>query len=138
MVDGFQHWAYESGKGADPAECDAAWSRLWDRFIQGVDWSGLEREKAKGWQRKLHPFHYPFYYVEYGFAQLGAVQVFARYLKDRKSAVSGYLHGLSLGYSVTLPELFKAVGGRFAFDAATLSEATGVLEREIEKEEKKL
>jgi len=138
VVDGFQHWAYESGKGADPAECDAAWSRLWDRFIQGVDWSGLEKEKAKGWQRKLHPFHYPFYYVEYGFAQLGAVQIFARYLKDRKSAVSGYLHGLSLGYSVTLPELFKASGGRFAFDAATLSEAAGVLEREIEKEEKKL
>ncbi len=137
-VDLFQHWAYESGKGNIPAECDKEWGRLWDRFVVGVDWSGLEKEKCRGWQRKLHPFHYPFYYVEYGFAQLGAVQVFANSLKNRKTGVDGYLHGLSLGYSVTLPELFKAAGGHFGFDVATLKEATDVLENEIAKEEKKL
>lgn len=139
VVDGFQHWAYEAGdKGADPAECDKAWAGLWDRFIQGVDWSGLEAAKAKGWQRKLHPFHYPFYYTEYGFAQLGAVQIYKRYLEDRTSAVTAYLHGLSLGYSVTLPELFKATGGRFAFDADSLKEAADLLEERIALEEKKL
>ncbi len=139
VVDGFQHWAYEAGPaGADAQACDAAWSRLWDRFIQGVDWSGLERAKAKGWQRKLHPFHYPFYYAEYGFAQLGAVQVYRNSLADRKGAVTSYLHGLSLGGSVTLPELFKAVGGRFAFDAASLGEATDFIEERIAIEEKRL
>lgn len=139
VVDGFQHWAYEAGeKGADPSACDAAWAGLWDRFIQGVDWSGLERAKAKGWQRKLHPFHYPFYYVEYGFAQLGAVQIYKRYLGDRASAVTDYLRGLSLGYSVSLPELFRASGGRFAFDSGTLKEAADFLEERIAVEEKKL
>jgi oligoendopeptidase F len=138
-VDGFQHWAYEAGPaGADPAACDAAWAGLWDRFIQGVDWSGLETAKAKGWQRKLHPFHYPFYYTEYGFAQLGAVQIYKRYLEDSAGAVTAYLHGLSLGGSVTLPELFKATGGRFAFDAAALKEAADLLEERIAIEEKKL
>lgn len=139
VVDGFQHWAYEAGPaGADPAACDAAWAGLWDRFIQGVDWSGLETAKAKGWQRKLHPFHYPFYYTEYGFAQLGAVQIWRRYLKDPADGVSRYLHGLSLGSSVTLPRLFEATGGRFAFDAAALKEAADLLEERIEVEERKL
>ena len=139
VVDGFQHWAYEAGdRGADASACDKAWAGLWDRFIQGVDWSGIETAKAKGWQRKLHPFHYPFYYTEYGFAQLGAVQLYKRYLKDPKEAVSGYLHGLSLGSSVTLPELFRASGGRFAFDADSLKEAADLLEERIELEERKL
>jgi len=139
VVDGFQHWAYEAGdEGAEPEACDAAWAGLWDRFIQGVDWSGLEKAKAKGWQRKLHPFHYPFYYVEYGFAQLGATQIYMRYLKDRSQAVTDYLRGLSLGYSVSLPELFRASGGRFAFDSGTLKEAADFLEERIAVEEKKL
>jgi oligoendopeptidase F len=139
VVDGFQHWAYENGgQGSDPAACDAAWAGLWDRFIVGVDWSGLERAKAKGWQRKLHPFHYPFYYAEYGFAQLGAVQIYKSYLERGAVAITNYLHGLSLGFSVTLPELFKASGGRFAFDAATLKEAADFLEERIAAEEEKL
>lgn len=143
VVDGFQHWAYEVGpsgaaRGADPGACDAAWAGLWDRFIQGVDWSGLDLAKAKGWQRKLHPFHYPFYYVEYGFAQLGAVQVFRRSLVDRADAVSHYLHGLSLGSSASLRGLFEATGGKFAFDVPALREATDLLEERIAVEEKKL
>ena len=74
VVDGFQHWAYERRAEGRPIPWPATrpGPPLWDRFIQGVDWSGLEAAKAKGWQRKLHPFHYPFYYTEYGFAQLGA------------------------------------------------------------------
>ncbi len=139
VVDGFQHWAYEAGEaGADAAACDKAWAGLWDRFIKGVDWTGLEAAKAKGWQRKLHPFHYPFYYIEYGLAQLCATQIYARSRKDKEAAVQGYLRGLSLGYSVSLPELFAASGGRFAFDTATLKEAADFLEERIAEEEKKL
>ena len=138
-VDGFQHWAYENHEAASrAADCDAAWAALWDRFIVGVDWSGLEAAKAAGWQRKVHPFQLPFYYVEYGLAQLGAVQVWRNSMRDRKAAVTDYLHGLSLGYSVGLPELYAACGARFAFDAATLREAVDLLESEIERQEKLL
>jgi oligoendopeptidase F len=139
VVDGFQHWVYtHHGKASDPSACDAAWSGLWDRFIKGVDWTGLDDAKATGWHRKLHIFHYPFYYVEYGLAQLGAVQVWRNALQDRRAAVTAYLKGLSLGYSVPLPELFEATGAKFAFDAGTLRTAVDLIETQIEKQEKKL
>ena len=69
VVDAFQHWVYENGKAAsNPVHCDAKWAELWDRFMVGMDWSGLEVEKATGWQRKPHIHQSPFYYVEYGFS----------------------------------------------------------------------
>lgn len=136
VVDGFQHWAYENHAAAtDPADCDAAWASLWDRFIVGVDWKGLEAAKAAGWQRKVHPFQLPFYYVEYGLAQLGAVQVWSNSLRDREAAVTAYLRGLSLGNSVGLPQLYSACGARFAFDAAALRDAVGLIEDEIGRQE---
>ena len=136
VVDGFQHWAYENHAAAcDAANCDAAWAGLWDRFIVGVDWSGLEEAKAAGWQRKVHPFQLPFYYVEYGLAQLGAVQIWRNSMRDREAAVTSYLKGLSLGYSVGLPELYAACGARFAFDAGTLRDAVELLEEEITRQE---
>jgi oligoendopeptidase F len=139
VMDGFQHWAYENHAAAsEPAACDAAWDGLWRRFIVGVDWSGLEPARAAGWQRKVHVFHYPFYYVEYGLAQLGAVQVWRNARVDQKAAVSSYLKGLSLGYSVPLPALFAATGARFAFDAATLREAVALVEMGIAEEEARL
>jgi oligoendopeptidase F len=134
VVDGFQHWVYTNhAQASDPSECDATWSRLWDRFIKGVDWTGLDDAKATGWQRKLHIFHYPFYYVEYGLAQLGAVQVWRNALGDRRAAVTAYLKGLSLGYSVPLPRLFAATGANFAFDAGTLRAAVDLIEEQIGK-----
>jgi oligoendopeptidase F len=137
VVDGFQHWAYENHEAASrAADCDAAWAGLWDRFIAGVDWSGLEAAKAAGWQRKVHPFQLPFYYVEYGLAQLGAVQIWHNSIRDRETAVTSYLRGLSLGNSVSLPALYEACGARFAFDAATLREAVDLLESEIERQER--
>lgn len=139
VVDGFQHWAYaHHDQASDPSACDAAWSGLWDRFMKGVDWTGLDDEKATGWQRKLHVFHYPFYYVEYGLAQLGAVQVWRNALADRRAAVTHYLKGLSLGYSVPLPALFEATGAKFAFDASTLREAVDLIQAQIAKREARL
>ena len=77
VVDSFQQWVYENpARGADPAACNTRWGELWDRFIPGVDWSGFEDVKVTGWHRKLHIHQIPFYYVEYGLAQLGAVQIF--------------------------------------------------------------
>src|SRR5262249_40686387 len=134
VVDAFQHWAYEhADAAADAANCDATWSVLWRRFMRGVDWSGLEDELANGWQQKLHIFQAPFYYVEYGLAQLGAVQVWRNALDDQAGAVAQYRQALALGGSVPLRQLYGAVGAHLAFDAATLAEAVGLIEQTIQE-----
>jgi oligoendopeptidase F len=133
VVDAFQHWAYQNPKEAsDPTGCDATWLGLWRRFLPGVDWSGLEDEAMTGWHRKLHIYHYPFYYVEYGVAQLGAVQVWKNALEDQADAVARYRQALSLGGTERLPALYKTAGAKFAFDAETLGEAVALIERTIE------
>ncbi|MEW6093954.1 MAG: M3 family oligoendopeptidase [Chloroflexota bacterium] len=139
VVDSFQQWVYENPQaGADPRLCDAKWGELWDRFIPGVDYSGLEQVKNTGWHRKLHIHQIPFYYVEYGLAQLGAVQIFGNARKDQKKAVADYRKALSLGGMVTLPELFQAAEAKFAFDAATLKRAADLMEEVVGELEKKI
>ena len=132
VVDSFQQWVYENpAEGVDPSACNAKWGELWDRFLPGVDWSGLEEVKDTGWHRKLHIHQAPFYYVEYGLAQLGAVQIFGNALKDQAGAVAAYRRALALGGTVTLPELFTAAGARFAFDPAILQVAVNLMEKVI-------
>jgi oligoendopeptidase F len=132
VVDGFQHWVYENHAAAtDPTNCDAKWAELWERFMVGVDWSGLEQAMQTGWQRKLHIHQLPFYYVEYGLAQMGAVQVWKNSLSDRAAAVANYQHALSLGGTVTLPQLYSAAGARLAFDANTLRQVVDFMEKTI-------
>jgi oligoendopeptidase F len=139
VVDAFQQWVYENPKaGTDPAACDAKWGELWDRFIPAVDWSGLEEVKATGWHRKLHIHQIPFYYVEYGLAQLGAVQIFGNAIKDQKKAVADYRKALALGGMVTLPQLFATAGAKFAFDSAILKTAVDLMEKVIAKLETKI
>jgi oligoendopeptidase F len=137
VVDAFQHWVYENPQAAtDPANCDACWDDLWGRFMPGVDWSGLEQERMTGWHRKLHIHEVPFYYVEYGLAQLGAAQVWQRALTDQAGAVAAYRRALALGNTVTLPELFAVAGARFAFDEGMLGEAVALMERTIDSLER--
>lgn len=134
VVDAFQHWVYENPEqGSDPAQCDREWASLWDRFMPGVDWSGLEEYKATGWHRKPHIHQTPFYYVDYGLAQLGAVQVWRNSLKNQAQAVTDYRHALSLGGTKPLPELYQAAGAKLAFDAKTLGEAVALMSEQIEK-----
>jgi len=134
VVDGFQHWAYtHADEATDPTQCDAAWAELWGRFMKGVDWSGLEESMMTGWQRKMHIFSDPFYYVDYGLAQMGAVQIWKRALSDQGAAVKQYRAGLALGGTRTLPELYAATGARFAFDAGTLGELVALIEGTIEQ-----
>jgi oligoendopeptidase F len=134
VVDSFQHWVYTNPDAAkNPAECDAAWAISWQRFMPGVDWAGLEDVMATGWHRKLHIHLYPFYYIEYGLAQLGAVQVWNNALRDQAGAVDSYRRALSLGGTETLPKLFETAGVRFSFDAATLKNAVSLMEETIEE-----
>ena len=138
-VDSFQQWVYENPtKGADPAACDKKWGELWDRFIPGVDYSGLEEIKITGWHRKLHIHQVPFYYVEYGLAQLGAVQIFGNARTNQASAVAAYRKALSLGGMVTLPELFATAKAKFAFDAPTLKKAVDLMESVVGELEQKI
>lgn len=133
VVDAFQHWVYENHEAAtDPANCDRKWSELWERFMKGVDWRGLDPVKETGWHRKLHIFQVPFYYVEYGLAQLGAVQIWRNALDDQAEAVAAYRRGLALGGTVSLSELYATAGAKFAFDAETLGEAIDLIERTLE------
>lgn len=132
VVDGFQHWAYANPDlSANAAECDKAWSKLWDQFMVGIDYSGLEDAKATGWHRKLHIFEIPFYYVEYGLAQLGAVQLWRNSLSDARAAIRQYRHALSLGGTVSLPEMFAACGCKFGFDGATVSSAVDTIRTKL-------
>ena len=130
-VDAFQHWLY-SNPDHDHETRDAAWLRLHERFNVGVDWSGLEDIRSGLWQHKLHIFQVPFYYIEYGIAQLGALQVWRNSLDDPATALARYREALALGGTRPLPELFEAAGARLAFDAETIGELVALIEQTVE------
>lgn len=130
-VDAFQRWLYTSGEGHDAAARDAAWLGVRARFERGVDWSGLEPERVARWYRQLHIFELPFYYVEYGIAQLGALQVWRRALADRGDAVARYRAALALGGTRPLPEIYAAAGAQLVFDARTMGELVGLVEEHV-------
>ena len=133
-VDAFQHWIYLKQAGRDADARDAMWLEVRKRFEgDSVDWSGLDMERIARWYQQPHFFSSPFYYIEYGIAQLGALQVWRNSLSDRKDAVRKYRAGLSLGATQPLPELFKAAGARLIFDSAGMRELITLLEEEIAK-----
>jgi oligoendopeptidase F len=113
-IDAFQHWVYTHPEHT-AVERRRAWMKLRLRFSDGVSWAGLKNFEETLWHRQLHLFEYPFYYIEYGFAQIGALTVWHRSLKNRGDALRAYKEALSLGGSVGLRQLFKAVGGSLDF-----------------------
>jgi oligoendopeptidase F len=131
-VDAFQHWLYTQ---PDPtrAEWRTAWLELMDRFGGDVDWSGYETARANLWHRQLHIFLHPFYYIEYGIAQLGALQVWANSKRDRAKTLNDYKRSLALGGSRPLPELFQAAGCEFEFDSATMKPLIELARNELAK-----
>ena len=132
VVVAFQHWVYENPNlSADPKNCDAAWSEQWERFIPHIDWTGVEDARVLGWHRKRHIHRAPFYYIEYGLAQLGAVQIWANAMKDQAAAVRSYRGALALGGTVPLPDLYAAAGGKFAFDEETVGAAVSLIEQTL-------
>jgi oligoendopeptidase F len=131
-VDAFQHWIY-THPGHSRAERAAAWNELMDRFAGDVDWSAYEEVRAHLWHRQLHIFLYPFYYIEYGIAQLGALQVWANSKQDKAKALRDYKTALALGGSKPLPELFATAGCKFQFDAATIRPLVELTRKELQK-----
>jgi oligoendopeptidase F len=130
-VDAFQTWIYTGGHGHDAEARDAAWLAIRQRFEAGVDWSGLESERIARWYRQLHVFLYPFYYIEYGIAQLGALQVWRNSLEDPEGALRAYRRFLGLGATRPLPALYEAAGAALVFDAGRMGELVGLVESEI-------
>ena len=119
-VDAFQHWIYTHA-GHTRAERSEAWLGLMDRFGGDADWQGYDAARANLWHRQLHIFTHPFYYIEYGIAQLGALQVWANSKRNKSEALKHYKQALALGGSRPLPELFAAAGCRFEFSRKTIA-----------------
>ncbi len=130
-VDAFQRWIYTSGEGGNAAARDAAWLQLRARFERGVDWSGLERERVSRWYRQLHIFEYPFYYIEYGIAQLGALQLWRDAQRDPAGTTQRYKQALSLGGTRGLPEIYAAAGARLIFDEDGMRELVELVEARL-------
>lgn len=130
-VDAFQSWVYTSPDGGDAAARDAAWLALRGRFEPGVDWSGLEAERVARWYRQLHIFLYPFYYIEYAIAQIGALQVWRNARHDSQEAVAAYRRFLALGATRPLPELYREAGIEFSFGVDLLGDLVGLVEEEM-------
>lgn len=119
-IDSFQHWIY-THPGHSPKDRADAWMTTHKRFSSAmVDWSGIDDVRRHFWHRQLHLFSVPFYYVEYGIAQLGALQVYFNYKRDPKAALARLLEAFALGGSRPLPELFTAAGVRFDFSISAL------------------
>lgn len=129
-IDTFQHWIY-THPNHTPGERTAYWLSLLERFGGLIDHSGYEDVKAASWQRQLHLFHAPFYYIEYGIAQIGALQMWMKAKEDPHRALSNYRAALALGGSRTLPELFAAAGLQFDFTSKTLEPLISAIAEEL-------
>jgi oligoendopeptidase F len=132
-VDAFQTWIYTSGEGGEAEARDQAWLRIRSRFERGVDWSGLEQERIARWYRQLHIFMYPFYYIEYGIAQLGALQVWRNSLENPAKAVAHYREALALGAVRSLPDIYRTAGARLTFEPEAIGELVQLVEVHIER-----
>jgi oligoendopeptidase F len=131
-VDAFQQWIYTTPEGRDRDARDRKWLELRKRFEgDAVDWTGLEAERVARWYYQPHFWDYPFYYIEYGIAQLGALQVWRNSLADRGDAVRRYREALALGATRPLPELYAAAGARLIFDPEGMRELIDLAEEEL-------
>jgi oligoendopeptidase F len=139
MGDAMQHWIYENQVlASNPVKVGEKWSRIWNRYIVGVDWGGLEQYKATSWQRNLNFYLYPLHSIQYGLAQFGAAQIWANSIADYSGVIKTYRKALSLGGTVTLPELYAAAGAKFSFDSAILRHSVQLMEQTIEELESRV
>lgn len=132
-VDAFQHWVYEH-PGHTPEERSEAWTKIISRFESRVtDWSGQEAIRRNNWQKQLHIYEMPFYYIEYGMAQLGAIAVWRNYRRDPEKALAGYEAALKLGYTQPIGKIYEAAGIRFDFSKEYVRELVEFVKDEMKK-----
>jgi len=132
-IDKFQHWVYENPTHS-LEERKQKWMEILEEFSsESVDWRGLEEFREFGWQKQLHLFEVPFYYIEYGIAQLGAIGLWMQYKNNKKKALSNYTQSLSLGGTRTLPELYDAAGLKFNFSKEHIKQLMEFVSTELQK-----
>jgi oligoendopeptidase F len=132
-IDKFQHWIYENPNHTLEERAEN-WRRIMNEYTSiAMDVSGLEEYRRFSWQRQLHLFEVPFYYIEYGIAQLGAIGLWKQFKQDKDKAIHNYLSALKLGGTRTLPELFEAAGLQFNFSPDYISELMLFVQQELEK-----
>jgi oligoendopeptidase F len=133
IIDKFQHWVYENPAHTEE-ERSANWLKILNEFSDSViDLSGLENFRQNSWQRQLHLYEVPFYYIEYGIAQLGAIGLWMQYKKNPEQALDNYMKALSLGATKTLPELYKTAGLNFDFSSENIKTLMDFVNEEMEK-----
>ncbi len=133
IVDQFQHWIYTNPTHTDQERYDA-WIQIYEPFGAGfADWSGLKEAEENLWQKQLHIFEVPFYYIEYGMAQLGAIAVWKNYKENPEKGLQQYIDALKLGYTKTIKEIYETAGIKFNFSAAYVKELAEFVKGEMDK-----
>lgn len=132
VVDQFQHWVYTNPSHTEEQRAQA-WNQIFDQFGHHfADWANLEEAKTYLWQKQLHIFEVPFYYIEYGMAQLGAIAVWKNYKENPEKGLKQYLEALKLGYTKTIPEIYKTAGIEFNFSQAYVKDLINFVKQELE------
>jgi oligoendopeptidase F len=132
-IDKFQHWVYENPTHTTE-ERAKKWMEILNEFSSNViDWEGLEGYRTYAWQRQLHLFEVPLYYIEYGIAQLGAIGLWMQFRKDKAAALNNYMMALQLGGTKTLPDLYKAAGLVFNFSPDYIKQLMQFVKGEMDK-----
>jgi len=133
IIDKFQHWVYENPQHT-VEDRTAEWVKINKEFGTGVvDWEGHEDGKEVAWQKQLHLYEVPFYYIEYGMAQLGAIAIWRNYKQDPEKALDQYQAALSLGYTKTIGEIYETAGIKFDFSQAYVKELADFVKEELAK-----
>lgn len=133
LIDKFQHWIY-THPAHTAQEREEEWKNLFHAFTpSAIDYSGLDSFTAIGWQKQLHLFEVPFYYIEYGIAQLGAIGLWKQFKENKDKALDNYVRALSLGGTRTLPELYQAAGLEFNFSSAYVKSLMDFVHDELRK-----
>jgi oligoendopeptidase F len=132
-IDAFQHWIYENPTHSRK-ERTVKWLELGKRFGTGLtDWDGYEDARDYSWHKQLHLFEVPFYYIEYGFSQLGALGVWKNSLEDESSAIEKYKAGLSLGYTEDIKTIYKTAGVQFDFSSSNIKSISEMIVNQLDK-----
>lgn len=132
-IDKFQHWVYENPTHT-VEERYTTWTNIMKEFGSNVvDWTGNENALAALWQKQLHLYEVPFYYIEYGMAQLGAIAVWRNYKQNPTKAIDQYIEALKLGYTKSIGEIYQAAGIEFNFTQAYVKELVDFIKEELEK-----
>jgi oligoendopeptidase F len=133
IIDKFQHWVYENPSHSEQQRKEK-WLEIFESFSDSItDWDGLEQYREVLWQKQLHLYEVPFYYIEYGFAQLGAIALWKHYKENPGEGLAGYIAALKLGFTRPIPEIYQAAGISFNFTREYIGSLMQFVRKEVEK-----